>query len=123
EITPEALLRNQEGIVNCVRLMYNDATKAYAREAGLRTDLDHPSWIFSELAYITQVPKEFDFENPLLPPQFHYTGPFHDGKGRTQVGVSLGAIDRRTADLCINGDDNEWPGRRFPYDCCRCSRA
>jgi len=85
ETTPEALLRNQEGIVNCVRLMYNDATKAYAKEAGLRTDLDHPSWIFSELAYITQIPKEFDFENPLLPPQFHYTSPFHDGKGRPQV--------------------------------------
>ena len=38
--------------------------------------------MFSKLAYITQIPKEFDFENPLLPPQFHYTGPFHDGKGR-----------------------------------------
>ena len=53
ETTPEALLRNQEGIVNCVRPMYNDATKAYAKEA----DLDHPSWIFSELAYITQIKK------------------------------------------------------------------
>jgi hypothetical protein len=31
--------------------------------------LDHPSWIFSELAYITQLPKEV--EHPLLPPQFH----------------------------------------------------
>ena len=41
--------------------------------------------MFSELAYITQVPKEFDFENPLLPPQFHYTGPFHDGNGRPKV--------------------------------------
>jgi MGT family glycosyltransferase len=41
--------------------------------------------VFSELAYITQVPKEFDFENPLLPPQFHHTGPFHNGKGRPKV--------------------------------------
>ncbi|HEX3386076.1 MAG TPA: nucleotide disphospho-sugar-binding domain-containing protein [Mucilaginibacter sp.] len=41
--------------------------------------------VFSELAYITQLPKEFDFEHPLLPPQFHYTGPFHDGKGRHPV--------------------------------------
>jgi zeaxanthin glucosyltransferase len=44
-----------------------------------------PSHAFSELAYITQLPKEFDFEHPLLPPQFHYTGPFHDGKGRHPV--------------------------------------
>jgi zeaxanthin glucosyltransferase len=38
-----------------------------------------------EMSYITQLPKEFDFEHPLLPPQFHYTGPFHDGKGRHPV--------------------------------------
>ena len=41
--------------------------------------------MFSKLAYITQVPREFDFENPLLPPQFHYTGPFHDGNGRPKL--------------------------------------
>jgi MGT family glycosyltransferase len=85
ETTPEALVRNQEGIVKCARFTYNERTKAYAKEAGLKTDLDHPSWVFSELAYITQIPKEFDFENPLLPPQFHHTGPFHDGKGRPKV--------------------------------------
>ena len=60
-------------------------TQSYAKELGFKTDLDHPSWVFSELAYITQLPKEFDFEHPLLPPQFHYTGPFHDGKGRHPV--------------------------------------
>jgi MGT family glycosyltransferase len=74
-----------EGITKATRLCYNEGTKAYAKEAGLKTDLDHPSWVFSELAYITQIPKEFDFENPLLPPQFHHTGPFHDGKGRPKV--------------------------------------
>jgi zeaxanthin glucosyltransferase len=85
ETTPVALVRNREGIVKFARLTYNERTKAYAKEAGLKTDLDHPSWVFSKLAYITQIPKEFDFENPLLPPQFHYTGPFHDGKGRPTV--------------------------------------
>jgi MGT family glycosyltransferase len=85
ETTPEALRRNQEGIVKFARLVYNQGTKTYAKEAGLKGDLDHPSWIFSKLAYITQIPKEFDFENPLLPPQFYYTGPFHDGKGRPEV--------------------------------------
>jgi len=85
ETTPEALVRNQEGIVKCARFTYNERIKAYAKEAGLKTDLDHPSWVYSELAYITQIPKEFDFENPLLPPQFHHTSPFHDGKGRPEV--------------------------------------
>ena len=85
EKTLEALIRNLQGITECTRYCYNEGTKAYAREAGLKTDFDHPSWVFSELAYITQLPKEFDFENPLLPPQFHHTGPFHDGKGRPKV--------------------------------------
>jgi zeaxanthin glucosyltransferase len=85
ETRPEALARNQEGIVKCARLTYNEGIKAYAKASGLRTDLDHPAWVCSELAYITQVPKEFDFENPLLPPQFHHTGPFHDGEGRPKV--------------------------------------
>ena len=112
ETTPEALIRNQEGIVKCARLTYNERIKAYAKEAGLKTDLDHPSWVYSELAYVTQIPKEFDFENPLLPPQFHYTSPFHDGKGRPKVDfpwdqltgepliyASMGTILNRRADV------------------------
>ena len=82
ETTPGALARNREGIAKFVRLTYNERTKAYAREAGLKIDWDDPSCLFSKLAYITQIPEEFDFENPLLPPQFQYTGPFHDGNGR-----------------------------------------
>jgi len=82
ETTPEALVRNREGVVRFARFTYNERTKAYAQKAGLKIDWDDPSCVFSKLAYITQIPKEFDFENPLLPTQFHYTGPFHDGKGR-----------------------------------------
>jgi zeaxanthin glucosyltransferase len=85
ETTPEALTRNLEAITQAVRFCYNEGTKSYAKELGFKTDLDHPSWVFSELAYISQLPKEFDFEHPLLPPQFHYTGPFHDGRGRPDV--------------------------------------
>jgi MGT family glycosyltransferase len=85
ETTPDALARNLQAVTAAVRFCYNEGTKSYAKELGFKADLDHPSWIFSELAYITQLPKEFDFENPLLPPQFHYTGPFHDGKGRQPV--------------------------------------
>ena len=85
ETTPDALARNLEAVTQAVRFCYNEGTKFYAKELGFKIDLDHPSWVFSELAYITQLPKEFDFEHPLLPPQFHYTGPFHDGKGRHPV--------------------------------------
>jgi hypothetical protein len=68
--------------------------------------------ITSGLRYITQLPKEFDFEHPLLPPQFHYTGPFRDGKGRPNVDfpwdrmtgepliyVSMGTIMNGRADV------------------------
>ena len=85
ETTPDALARNLQAVTAAVRFCYNEGTKSYAKELGFKTDLDHPSWVFSELAYITQLPKEFDFEHPLLPPQFHYTGPFHDGEGRHPV--------------------------------------
>jgi MGT family glycosyltransferase len=85
ETTPEARVRNWEGIVKFARITYNEGIKAYAKEAGLEIDWDFPSGVFSKLAYITQVPEEFDFENPLLPPQFHYTGPFHDGVGRPEL--------------------------------------
>jgi zeaxanthin glucosyltransferase len=64
ETTPEAQVRNREGMVKIARFIYNEGTKAYAREAGLKIDWDDPSCVFSELAYITQIPKEFDFENP-----------------------------------------------------------
>jgi zeaxanthin glucosyltransferase len=85
KITIEALIRNQEGIAKAIKLTYNERTKAYANGVSQVADLDDPSSVFSKLAYITQLPKEFDFENPLLPPQFHYTGPFHDGKGRPDL--------------------------------------
>jgi MGT family glycosyltransferase len=85
EATPEAFTRNREAITQAVSFCYNEGTKAYAKELGFKTDLDHPSWVFSELAYITQLPKEFDYEHPLLPPQFHYTGPFLDANARPNV--------------------------------------
>ncbi|MBV8585933.1 MAG: glycosyltransferase family 1 protein [Verrucomicrobia bacterium] len=85
EDTPEARLKNREYLAKFVRLFYTEGIKAYRKNLGLSTDPEHHEWIFSDLAYITQVPREFDFENPLLPPQFHYTGPFHDGCGRPKV--------------------------------------
>ena len=37
------------------------------------------------MACLTQIPREFDFENSHWPSQFHHTGPFHDGNGRAKV--------------------------------------
>ena len=83
--TPEALARNRKGVAQFTKLAYNEGIKAYAREAGIKVDWDAPSDIFSQLAYITQIPKEFDFEDPWLPRQFHHTGPFYDAKSRPAV--------------------------------------
>jgi zeaxanthin glucosyltransferase len=83
--TPEALARNRKGVAQFIKLAYNEGTIAYAREAGVGVDWDAPSDIFSQLAYITQIPKEFDFEDPWLPRQFHHTGPFYDAKSRPAI--------------------------------------
>ena len=50
----------------------------------------------SQLALITQTPKEFDF--PILKPplHWHYTGPFHDDEGRRSVPFPWEGLDGRT---------------------------
>ena len=85
ETTPEALSRNRKGVAEATRLLYTERTKAYAKEAGIKLDWDAPTGLFSPLAHITQVPKEFDFENPLSPPQFYHTGPFYDANARPKI--------------------------------------
>jgi zeaxanthin glucosyltransferase len=87
EITAAALARNQDGLAKFVQMINeaNGGIKAYARAAGLKIDWNNPGSTLSPWAYISQVPKAFDFENSYWPPQFHHTGPFHDGKGREPV--------------------------------------
>jgi len=50
--------------------------------SGIRANWADPSSLFSDRPWITQCPREFDFESSHWPKQFHYAGPFHDGKGR-----------------------------------------
>ncbi len=57
---------------------------AYAKKVGLDIDWTDPFATISKLAWLTQTPKEFDFESSHWPTQFHYTGPFHDGFGRVE---------------------------------------
>jgi MGT family glycosyltransferase len=85
ETTPEALSTNRKGVAEFTRLISSEGIKAYAKEAGIKVDWDAPTGVFSRLAYITQAPKEFDFENPLSPPQFYHTGPFYDTNARPKI--------------------------------------
>ncbi len=86
ETTPEAFARNQAGARNLLQ-MYEpilSIARGYAERVGLKIDWNNPYATISPLAWLTQMPKEFDFESSHWPAQFHYTGPFHDGLGRIE---------------------------------------
>jgi len=87
ETTPEGMARNVAGleIVREIRGTLLPVAQSYAERNGLEIDWNNPAATVSKLAVITQTPKEFDFPIPHLPPQFHYTGPFHDNEGRESV--------------------------------------
>jgi len=84
ETTPQAFARNREDVARFVKILENASAgvKAYAEKVGLKIDWDDPASTISPLAYITQVPSAFDYESCHWAPQFHHTGPFHDGEGR-----------------------------------------
>ena len=84
ETTPAALARNRDGVAKVVQMLNetNGGIRAHAAALGLKVDWNNPGSTLSPWAWITQVPKAFDFESSHWPPQFHHTGPFHDGKGR-----------------------------------------
>src|SRR6478752_371547 len=84
ETGADALARNTEGIRRA-RILLEPVTavaQAYAKEVGLSVDWNNPHSTLSPLAWVTQCPKEFDFGCAPGFPQFHYAGPFHDGRGR-----------------------------------------
>src|SRR5215475_6768330 len=83
----DALARNREGIRRA-RILLEPVTaeaQAYAKKIGLSIDWSNPHSTLSPLAWVTQCPKEFDFGRAPDFPQFHYAGPFHDGRGRIEV--------------------------------------
>jgi zeaxanthin glucosyltransferase len=87
QTNPPALARNREGVAKFAKILENASAgvKAYAKRAGLEIDWETPHSTLSPLASITQTPSAFDFESAHWPPQFHHTGPFHDGKGREKL--------------------------------------
>jgi zeaxanthin glucosyltransferase len=87
QTTSQALARNREGVERFVKMLTaaNAGIRAYAETAGLKIDWETPHSTLSPLASITQTPRAFDFESAHWPPQFHHSGPFHDGKGREKL--------------------------------------
>ena len=85
--SPEGLARNREQLKSAepVFAPCKAIGHAYAEKVGLDIDWTDPFATVSKLAWLTQMPKEFDFTSSHLPPQFHYTGPFHDGTGRVEA--------------------------------------
>ena len=88
ETSPEAVARNIEGLktIGSFLAPIFAVAKSYAEKTGLQIDWNDPDATVSKLAVITQTPKKFDFPiNCNWPPQFHYTGPLHDGNGREEI--------------------------------------
>jgi zeaxanthin glucosyltransferase len=87
ENTPEAVRRNRQGVLNFTQMLIrsNAEVIAQAEKAGIRANWEDPSSLFSDRPWVTQCPREFDFESSHWPKQFHYAGPFHDGKGRPEL--------------------------------------
>ena len=87
ETTPEALTRNLEGVRTASEIFAPvvPVAMSYAEKVGLQVDWSDFTATTSELAVMTQTPKEFDFPGIPWPAQFHYTGPFHDIGGRESI--------------------------------------
>jgi zeaxanthin glucosyltransferase len=85
QTTPEAVARNRKGVARFAKMLDNQGVKTYAKNAGLEIDWEDPGFTLSKIAWLTQTPKAFDFENSHWPSHFHHTGPFHDGKGRDEI--------------------------------------
>src|SRR5262245_1629342 len=79
--------RNREDVER-FRVLLEPTTamaRQYARKAGLSVDWENPSSTVSSLLWVTQTPRDFDFDRAPDLPQFRYSGPWHDGYGRIPV--------------------------------------
>jgi zeaxanthin glucosyltransferase len=87
EDTPEAVARNLRGAktIEAAFAPVLEVGKSWAEQHGLHIDWRKPNPTLSELAVITQTPKEFDFPGIPWPEAFRYTGPFHDDEGRASI--------------------------------------
>jgi zeaxanthin glucosyltransferase len=80
ETTAEARARNLRGLAE-IRSLHEPfiaVARRYADQFNLDVDWNDMYSTYSKLAWLTQLPKEFDFEGIPWPPCFHYSGPFHN---------------------------------------------
>jgi zeaxanthin glucosyltransferase len=114
ENTPEARQRNRQGVSEFTQMLIRSYAEMIAQveKAGIKPNWEDPSSLFSDLPWITQCPREFDFESAHVPQQFQYAGPFHDGMGRPELSfpwdrltgepivyASMGTIQNGNADV------------------------
>jgi MGT family glycosyltransferase len=91
EATPAARERNRRGAAELSKMISEMGRTVMAEPiaeleaAGLKLDWDDPSSLYANRPWITQCPREFDFEDPHRPAEFHHAGPFHDGGGRPEI--------------------------------------
>jgi zeaxanthin glucosyltransferase len=114
ENTPEARERNRQGTLKFTQMLMRSNTEmiAEAESVEIKPNWEDPSSLFSDRPWITQCPREFDFESSHWPEQFRYAGPFHDGEGRPEltfpwnrltgepiVYASMGTVQNGNADV------------------------
>jgi zeaxanthin glucosyltransferase len=111
--TREARERNREGVTKFTRMLMrsNGELIAEVKKAGLQLNWENRSSLFYDRTWITQCPREFDFESDCGPRQFRYAGPFNSGArpepafpwdrltGEPIVYASMGTIQNSNADL------------------------
>src|SRR5215468_4216192 len=86
-IESDETARNREEVER-FRILLEPTTamaRQYARKARLSVDWKDPNPTVSPLLWVTQTPRDFDFDCGPELPQFHYSGPWHDGHGRIPV--------------------------------------
>jgi len=114
ENTPAAKERNRQGVSKFAQMLIRNNAEiiAEAERAGIKPNWEDPSSLFSDVPWITQCPREFDFQSAQWSKQFHYAGPFHDGKGRPDLSfpcdrltgeplvyASMGSLQNGNADV------------------------
>jgi MGT family glycosyltransferase len=85
--TEEELQRSREAATQFRRVLQplRSLAETYAASAGIRVDWTDPWATQSQLAWVTQMPREFDFPASHWPSCFHHTGPWYDANGRAPV--------------------------------------
>jgi hypothetical protein len=85
--SPEGHARNVRGLQDFLPVVEpcNSVVEDYVKRVGLPISLQDPYAPFSELAQITQTPREFDFPSDHWPREFHYAGLFHESEARFPI--------------------------------------